>query len=178
MKTTTRRIALVLTLLTGSILGGCSGNRAIHIRGIGDICRQNVRIDVVGVDWNEKQQWERWVEKQQGDKTAMQVYWAPGNALREGSLAQGSNQTTEFGPTKPCEVTLKEKGPLWAKWKERGATHFFVMFDTCTDATAWYVCLPLASKAWNGRTRKGTIEVEIRPESVKAVPGPRPERKK
>jgi hypothetical protein len=168
MKTQAKRIALALAMTAGVALGGCGSNRTIHIQGIGDICRQNVRVDVVGVNWMEKQQWE---------KTTMQEYWAAGNPRREDSLAQGYNYSVRFGPTKACEVTLREKDPIWKKWNDRGATHFFVMFDTCTDANAWYVCLPLATKPWHGRTRNGTIEVQIQPPSVVAITSPKPERK-
>ncbi len=167
MKRQAKTIALALAAAAALALGGCS-SRTIHIQGVGDICRQNVRVDVVGVNWMEKQQWE---------KTSMQEYWAAGNRRREDALAQGYIYSVRFGPTKPCEVVIKEKDPLWKSWKERGATHFLVMFDTCTDASAWSVCLPLASKPWRGRTKNGTIEIAIQPGSVVAVTSPKPERK-
>jgi hypothetical protein len=167
MKRQTKSVALALTVTAAIALGGCH-SRTIHIQGVGDICRQNVRVDVVGVNWIEKEQWKQ---------TPMQEYWAAGNRRREDSLAQGYNYSVRFGPTKPCEVTIKEKDRLWKSWNEREATHFFVMFDTCTDANAWYVCLPLSSKYWKGRTKKGTIEIAIQPGSVVAMTTPKPERK-
>jgi len=163
------RIALGLAVMTASAVGGCSP-LTIHIQGVGDVCKQHVRVDVMGVNWMEKQQWEK-------TPTPMQEYWAAGNRRREDSLAQGYNYSARFGPTQPCEVVIKEADPLWQTWNKRGATHFLVMFDTCTDANAWYVCLPLASKYWKGRTKNNVIEISVEPSRVVATTPPKPERK-
>jgi hypothetical protein len=160
-----KRLALALAVTTALAVGGCS-TRTIHIQGVGDICKQHVRVDVMGVNWMEKQQWEK-------TPPPMQEYWAAGNRRREDSLAQGYNHSVRFGPTQPCDLVIKETDPLWKKWNERGATHFLVMFDTCTDANAWYVCLPLAYKYWRGRA----MEISIQPSSVIATTPPKPERK-
>ncbi len=167
MERQAKRIALALAVTTAIAVGGCPP-RTIHIQGVGDVCKQNVRVDVVGVNSIERQQWE---------KTPMQEYWAAGNRRREDALAQGYNYSVRLEPTKPCEVVLKEKDAVWKKWTERGATHFFVMFDTCTDANAWYVCLPLASKYYKGRTKNGVIEIALQPSSVVVTTPPKPEKK-
>ena len=156
MRTDVTRIGLVLALAAGMTLCGCGG-RQIHIQGLGDIRKQNVRIDVVGVNWAERQQWE---------KMTMQEYWREGNQRREDSVSQGYNHPVKFEPASPCEVVIKEKDGVWKKGREKGATHFFVMFDTCTHADAWRICLPLSPKCWRGRLSKDTIEVAIQPSGV------------
>jgi len=155
MRAEVKRIGLAIALAGGSLLAGCG--RSIHIEGLGDIRKQNVRVDVVGVNWVEKQQWEA---------LSMQDYWGEGNQRRKDSIDQGYNLPVTFSPGSPCEITLEEKDAIWKNWRQREATHFLVMFDTCSDNQAWRVCLPLSSKCWSGRTTKGTIEVSIQPSGV------------
>jgi hypothetical protein len=164
MKANPKRLMLIPALLTGVVVSGCSG-RSIHITRIGDIANQHVRVDVVGVNWMEKKQWEN---------TSMQDYWTPGNQRRQDSLAQGYNHSVKFEPAKPYDIVIRERDPIWKTWRERGATHFFVMFDTCTDPSAWSVCLPLAPKYWRGRTQKDTIEIHLQPSGIVLKTSPKP----
>jgi hypothetical protein len=162
MRAKIERIGLVIALASGGLLTGCGPS--IHVKGLGDICKQNVRVDIVGVNWMEKQQWEA---------LSMQDYWSEGNQRRKDSIDQGYNLPVTFSPGGSCEVTVKEKDPLWKNWKRRKATYFLVMFDTCSDDQAWRLCLPLSWKCWLGRTKKGTIEVSIQPSGVVPTTAPR-----
>ncbi|MBN1508254.1 MAG: hypothetical protein JW955_15510 [Sedimentisphaerales bacterium] len=167
MRAMVKTTELVIVLAGGCLLAGCGG-RSIHIKGTGDICRQNVRVDVVGVNSMEKERWEKGLP--------MQDYWSESNPFRKESVDQSLRVT--FSPGGPCEVTIKEKDPIWRKWKRDKATDFLVMFDTCSDSEAWYACLPLSAKQWKGRTRRGTIEISILPSRVKPETTPKPERKR
>lgn len=164
MKTLAKNVALAFVMTTGIVVGGCS-SLAIHVQGLGDICQQHVRVDIAGVNWMERKQWE---------DVAMQEYWASDNKRRKESLEQHYNQSVTFEPKKLCEVLIKETDPVWKTWKNNGATHFFVMFDTCTDARAWRVCLPLQPKYWRGRTNNGRIEVYLQPSGVIVKTPPKP----
>ncbi len=161
MKADARRIGLWLTLAGGSLLAGCGG-RSIHVAGVGDVLKQNVRVDVVGVNWVEKQQWET---------VSMKDYWSEGNQRRADSIGQGYNLPLAFSPASPCEITVKDSDPLWKNWTQRKATHFLVLFDTCSDSQGWRLCLPLSAKCWEGSAAK-TIEIAIQPSGIvpKATP--------
>ncbi len=162
MRTNAGKIGCAMMLAAGVMLGGC---QTIHVQGVGDVCNQNVRVDVVGVSWVERPQWEA---------LSMQEYWSEGNQRRKDSIDQGYNLPIRFGPGNPCEVTLKKKDRVWKKWKERGATHFLVMFDTCRDDQSWRLCLPLSGKCWGGLTAKKAIEVLIQPSGVSPKTPPKP----
>jgi hypothetical protein len=155
MRANAGRIGLLLTLAASGLLAGCSG-RSIHVLGVGDVLRQNVRVDVVGVNWVEKQQWET---------VSMQDYWSEGNQRREDSIRQGYNLSLAFSPDSPCDITIKDSDPLWQIWEQRKATHFLVLFDTCSDSKAWRLCLPLSRKCWD-RSAAKKIEVAIQPSGV------------
>jgi len=155
MRAKAGKIGLLLALAGGSLLAGCGG-RSIYVAGVGDIRKQNVRVDVVGVNWVEKQQWET---------VSMQDYWSEGNRRREDSISQGYNLSLAFSPDKPCEITIKDSDPLWQNWAQRKATHFLVLFDTCSDSKAWRLCLPLSPKCWEKSAAK-KIEIAIQPSGV------------
>jgi len=159
MRAMVRTIGLVTALVAGSLLSGCA--RSIHIEGLGDIRKQNVRVDVVGVNWVEKQQWEA---------LSMQDYWSEGNQLRKDAIDQKYNLPVTFSPGKLCAVTIRGKDPHWKNWTRRKATHFLVMFDTCSDNQAWRLCLPLSTKCWSSRT----IEISIQPSGVVPKTAPKP----
>jgi hypothetical protein len=166
MRRQAQSMAVVMALVTGIVLNGCGGNRKIHIQGIGDICKQNVRIDVVGMSYVEKSQWT---------EVSMQDYWSEKNKQRRHDANDlGYLAFKMFEPGKSCDITITEKDRIWKTWKERRATHFLVMFDTCADATGWRICLPLSSKCWRGRTDKNAIEVLILPSGVKSKTDPSP----
>jgi len=162
MGTKVEKIGLMVVLAGGSLLAGCG--QSIHIQGLGDIREQNVRVDIVGVNWVEREQWET---------LSMQDYWSEGNQRRKDSIEQGYNRPVEFLANGPCEITVKQKDPLWRNWKKRKATHFLVMFDTCSDNQAWRLCLPLSAKCWKGQTRRGVIEVSIQPSGVVPTTAPK-----
>lgn len=155
MRARIKKIGLAIALAGGSLLAGCGLN--IHVEGIGDVRQQHVRVDVVGVNWVEKQQWEA---------ISMQDYWSEGNQRRKDSIDQGYNLPVTFSPGSPCEISLKPSDPVWQNWKQRKATHFLVMFDTCSDEQSWRLCLPLSAKCWSGRAPHRTIEVSIQPSGV------------
>lgn len=162
MRVKVRPIGLVIAMAGASLLAGCG--QSIHIQGVGDVRKQNVRVDVVGVNWVEKQQWEA---------LSMQEYWSEGNQRRKDSIDQGYNRPVTFSPDSPCEIVVEQKDPLWKNWKQRKATHFLVMFDTCSDDQAWRLSLPLSAKCWRGQTKKGVIEISIQPSGVVPTTAPR-----
>ena len=162
MRAQIRTIGLTMIMAGSSLLAGCGVN--IHVQGVGDIRKQHVRVDIVGVNWVEKQQWET---------LSKQDYWSEGNQRRKDSIDQGYNLPITFSPGSPCEITLKPSDPLWQTWKQRRATHFLVMFDTCPDEQSWRLSLPLSSKCWRGRTPNGMIEVSIQPSGVVPTTAPK-----
>lgn len=155
MRADVKLMGLALALAGSSLFAGCA--RSIHIMGIGDVRRRNVHVDVVGVNWVEKQQWEA---------LSKLDYWSDSNQRRKDSIDQGYNRAVMFTPGSSCEITIKQSDPLWKNWKRRKATHLLIMFDTCPDDQAWRLCLPLSPKCWRGRAAKRTIEVTIQPSGV------------
>jgi hypothetical protein len=143
-----------LAVAGGSLLAGCG--RSIQVTGVGDVLKQHVRVDIVGVSWAEKQQWEA---------VSMQDYWSEGNQRRKDSISQGYNLPFTFRPNDPCKITIKDNDPLWQNWEGRKATHFLVLFDTCSDSQGWRLCLPLSKKCWKGSARK-RIEIVIQPSGI------------
>jgi len=167
MRTPVQRIVVTAALAAASIvLGGCPP-RSILIQGLGDVRKQSIRVDVVGVSPLERPQWE---------EASMQEYWSEANNQRRRDAGElGYLGLWTFEPGKNPEVVIKENEKIWQAWQERGATHFLVMFDTCTDAKKWRLCLPLAKKCWKGSTEDNTIHVLIQPSGVvpKRAPSPK-----
>lgn len=167
MRTQVQKIVIAVALGAGIVFGGCASNRKISIQGLGDIRKQNVRVDVVGVSPLERLQWE---------EASRQEYWSDANNQRRQDAGElGYLGVWTFEPGKTPEIVIKEKEKIWTTWKERGATHFLVMFDTCMDAKKWRLCLPLSAKCWKGSMENNTIQVLIQPSGVvpKKAPSPK-----
>jgi hypothetical protein len=168
MRTQVQRIVATVALGASIVLAGCPDNSLkISVQGVGKtIGEQNVRVDVVGVSPLERPQWE---------EASKQEYWGEANNQRRqdaGELGYLGLWTFELGKTP--EIVIKEKEKLWQTWKERGATHFLVMFDTCTDAKKWRLCLPLSEKCWRDSMENRTIQVLIQPSGVVSKKAPSP----
>ena len=163
---------LAVLVAASALLAGCNASNflfppwTLHVQGEGGICRQNVQVDVVGVNRSEIEDWER---------PSMEQYWAKDFQLRKDSIDGGFNCARSFGLSGECELTISEKDDVWKKWKDNGAEYILVMFDTCADERAWRKRLPLPPRCWEGQTKKHTVEVRIRPSQVACVTVPKAE---
>jgi hypothetical protein len=142
---THKQIVLTLGLLVLALLmGGCSKPWSVNALGVGDaVCNSNVRVDIVGVNSYEKENWLA---------VSLEDYWIGKSPLRKDALAQGYLTTKTFSPGEDqCVLVVTEKDPAWKKWsKEKQATHVVVLIDKIPEGGTWRFVLPLKPACWQG----------------------------
>ena len=132
--------------------GGC---KDIIITATEDVCKKSVEVHLVGINWSEKDQWE---------KMSMTEYWHPNNPLWKS--AKDYTFAIRY-PKDPCEIIIKKNDPIQKVWKKRKADYLFVLAhltgihkDLPGSADTRRLLLPAPdSKRWKGGQSQIKIEI-------------------
>lgn len=131
----------------------------------------SVTVNLVGVNETGMELW---------NNKSMQEYWMPADALRR-DAEQKFAYVMQFGPGQPEVRVLESDDPMWARWREAGATHLFVLADLPGtyevqpgSADARRRVLPLDTRRW----RDDVIDIELQRSSIYVKTQVLPEPKK
>ncbi len=123
-----------ITLQLGSSVGGADGTSI-----------PSLEADLVGVSDFDMERWSN---------HSMTEYFRGQDTLR----AEAPRHTVQFSSESPDPKTLDAKDPIWETWKQRSATHVFVLInlpgvrdDRAGDQDARRLILPLAKNRWSSR---------------------------
>lgn len=167
MRTQSYIVTIITVLLFILLTGGCSRPWSVNAKGMGEgVCGSNVRVDIVGVNSFEKEDWM---------SVSLEDYWLGKSPLRNDAKTQGYLVTQTFDSSEAeCMLTITEKNQAWKKWKkEKEASHVIVLIDKIPEGGKWRISLPLKPKCWQGdfwdktkrgyrkRTKKNRIIVHV-----------------
>ena len=123
-----------ITLQLGSSVAGAEGASI-----------PSLEADLVGVSDFDMERWSN---------HSMTEYFGGQDTLR----AEAPKYTMQFSSESPDPKTLDAKDSVWETWKQRSATHVFVLInlpgvrdDRAGDQDARRLILPLAKNRWSGR---------------------------
>ncbi len=139
-------------LMVALTAGGC---KDILITATEDVCKNSVEVHLVGINWSEKEQWE---------KMSMTEYWQPDNPLWKS--AKDYTYVIRY-PKEPCEIRIKKNDSIQKVWNKRKAEYLFVLADLPGihkdfpgSADARRLQLPAPdSKRWKGGQSQIKIEI-------------------
>lgn len=121
----------------------------------------SIEIDVVGVNEIEKPEW---------DGLDVDAYFSPSNPRRRDT----DRVLLTFSNEMPEPRVLDQNQPIWDVWKERGATHVFLLARMRKPVDAGSedprkLVLPLSSEFWNPNQ---WIEIAVMPTGLELRTSP------
>lgn len=153
---TSRVLALVLLMTCLAVCGGCGGGKSAgryditlqlgsSVGGADGRAIPSLEADLVGVSDFDMERWSN---------HSMTEYFGGQDTLR----AEAPKHTVQFSNESPDPKTLDDKDPIWDIWKQRSATHVFVLInlpgvreDRAGDQDPRRLILPLAKNRWSSR---------------------------